>query len=355
MRDNRFLGLVAGACFLTAAALVACASDEDPATGSSGSGGGTSGTGGTGGSAGQAGSAGTAGTGGTGGSAGTAGSGGTAGTGGGELDGGAGMGGAGGTGVAGDHVLLSEIGILANDAEFIELWNPTDQAVDLSNYFISDNAAYYTITSGPWNPDQTAGTDFVAQFPSGTSIPAGGVIVVGANPLGYEAVFGGCPDFFLEATGQAVSCGGANVPAMLVPANGSVGDQAGKLLSNDREMIVLFQWDGSSATVKDVDYVTWGDQFIDASRIDKTGVSGYQNDTARGSQTGADAVFEMEGGAPEAGPTAARSIERCDAMEPGEVLTGGNGLTGHDETSENFASSFTKQEVPTPGVKNSCL
>ena len=355
MRDNRFLGLVAGAAFLLAAALVACASDEDPATGSSGTGGGTAGTGG---SAGQAGSAGTAGTGGTGGSAGTAGSagtGGTAGTGGEQQDGGAGMGGAGGSGVAGDHVLISEIGILANDAEFIEIWNPTDQAVDISNYFISDNSAYYTITIGPWNPDQTDSTDFVAQFPSGTSIPAGGVIVVGGNPVGYEAVFGGCPDFFLEATGQAVSCGGANVPAMIVPANGTVGSDVGKLLSNEREMVVLFAWDGSSAAVKDVDYVTWGDQFIDASRVDKTGVSGYQNDTARGSQTGADATFELEGGAPEAGPSAARSIERCDATEPGEVLSGGNGITGHDETSENFASSFSKQEVPTPGVKNGCL
>ena len=155
-----------------------------------------------------------------------------------------------------------------------------------------------------------------------------------------------CPDFFLTTDGLPVTCGGAQVPAMVVPANGSVGAQAGTLLSNSREMVVLFEWDGSSATVKDVDYVTWGAQFDDATRIDKTGVAGYQNDTTRGSQAGADATFSGTG------PGA---IERCNAMEPGEVPSGGNGITGHDETSEDFASSFTEATTPSPGGKNACL
>jgi hypothetical protein len=120
-------------------------------------------------------------------------------------------------------------------------------------------------------------------------------------------------------------------------------------------MVILFFWDGTSATVKDVDYVTWGANYVEATRVDKSGVAGYANDTPRGSQSSVDAAFELEAGVPEGGPGAARSIERCNAMEPGEVFTGGNGITWHDETSENLASSFGKQEVPTPGVKNSCL
>ena len=351
MRDIRFFGLVAGSAFLIAAALVACASEEEGSSSPGGSGGGA--TGGTGGDAGSAGSSGTGGGGGsagTGGTAGTGGGGGSAGTG-----GSAGGGGSSGSGVPGDHVLISEVAILAGDAEFIEIWNPTSDTVDLSDYFISDNSAYYTIANGPWNPDQTAGTDFVAQFPAGTTIAADAVIVVGLTPTGYETTYGSCPDFFVEATGQAVSCGGGNVPAMVVPANGSVGDQAGSLLSNDREMVMLFQWDGSSATVKDVDYVTWGTEFSDATRVDKTGETGYQDDTSRATQTGAMASFELEGGVPEGGPSAARSIERCDPTEAGEVLNGGNGITGHDETSESLISSFDMQEVPTPGAKNGCL
>lgn len=340
MMRNLDLGLILSSAALLLA-VAACSSDDDGGSGPGGSGG-TAGTGGTAGQAGQAGSGGTSGSGGTAGSTGGSG---------GEEDAGVDA----STGIAGDHLLISEVGILADDAEFIEIWNPTGQPVDLSNYYLSDNSAYYTITNGPWNPDQTPGTDFVAQFPPGTTIPADGAIVIGANPLGYEAVFAGCPDLFLTSDGQPVSCGGGDVPSMLVPANGSVGDQAGALLSNGREMIVLFTWDGSSTAVKDVDYVTWGADFTDSSRVDKSGVTGYQNDTPRGSQSSANATFPLEGGAPEAGPGAARSIERCDAQEPGETLAGGNGSTGHDETSEDFSVSFSTQEVPTPGAKNSCL
>jgi hypothetical protein len=118
---------------------------------------------------------------------------------------------------------------------------------------------------------------------------------------------------------------------------------AGAALSNDREMVVLFTWDGNTShTLKDVDYVTWGTVFEDATRVDKTGLPGYKPDTARGSQVGAGlpGVFE--------------SIVRC-VLETAEQTFGGNGITGHDETSERFDTAFTVQATPSPGVKNTCL
>ena len=48
------------------------------------------------------------------------------------------------------------------------------------------------------------------------------------------------------------------------------------------------------------------------------------------------------------------AIERC-AMETGEKTTGGNGITGHDETSEDMSASFKSAATPSPGTKNSCL
>jgi len=340
--------LWAGAATAALMALfVACASNEEP-TPPAASIGGSAGTGGTAGGAGTAngGSAGTAGTGGAAGAAGTAGSG-TGGTG-----GAAGTGGAGGSGTAGDHVLISEVCMLSNPAEFIELYNPTSQEIDLSDYYLSDNSVYYTITSGMWNPTQTAGTDFVVRFPSGTKIAAGAVITIGANPTGYETNYGSCPTFFLNTASAPVACGGGSVPAMLIPANGTLGDQFGQLLSNNREMVILFTWDGTSSTVKDVDYVTWGDTFEDATRVDKTGVAGYQADTARASQKGAGTGFVPDAGAPDGGGDLA--IQRC-AIETGEKFTGGNGLTGHDETTEDFTTTFKSTQTPSPGVKNSCL
>jgi hypothetical protein len=315
-------------------------------SGGSGGSGGVGGTGATGGG-GQGGIGGSAGsTGGSAGSAGSAGSGGSAGSAGSAgSSGAAGSAGSGG-GTAGDHIVISEVGTLPSGAEFVEIYNPTSTAVGLEDYYIADNSAYHTLTSGPWNPQGTPNTDFLAQFPAGTTIAADGVLVVALNS-GYETAFGGCPDFFMNATAAPVSCGGANVPAMQIPANGSVGTSDGQLVSNDREMIVLFSWDGAAATIEDIDYVTWGTTFDDNTRVDKTGVSGYQPDTPRASQAAADPGL-VDGGAGNL------SIERC-SLEDGETLSGGNGSTGHDETSEDFATSFSSQSTPSPGQKNACL
>lgn len=249
--------------------------------------------------------------------------------------------------------MISEVCILGDSGEFIELWNPTSQEVDLSDYYVADNSAYYKLTSGPWNPTQTAGTDFLVRFPAGTKLAAGGVLVIGANPAGFETEYGKCPTLYLNTAAAPVTCGGNPVPAMLIPPNGSLGDKFGSLLSNNREMIILFSWDGSASTVKDVDYVTWGDQFDDDTRMDKTGVAGYQGDTARASQKGAPTGFVPDAGVPDGGG-ANLSIERC-TIESSEKLSGGNGLTGHDETSEDFSASFKASQSPTPGVKATCL
>jgi len=337
---------------LTSAALalsVACSSDG------SGGGGGGAGTGGFGATGGSGATGGTTNTGGMAGSGGTTNTGGMAGGGGTTNTGGAagsgGTGGGGDAGVAADHVLISEVGIEPGGAEFVEIYNPTGSEVDLSNYYLADNSAYYKFTSGAWNPQGTANTDFLAQFPSGTKIAAGAVLVVASEPASgndsFETIFSKCPNFTLNSTAAALSCGGGSVPAMLIPTNGSVGSNKGALISNDREMIVLFQWDGSGGAVKDVDYVTWGTTFDDNTRIDKTGQGSYLADTPRASQKSAAQGTAADGGAP-------LSIERCK-LETGEKLSGGNGITGHDETSEDMASSFQSQGTPSPGTKNSCL
>src|SRR5207253_299487 len=99
-------------------------------------------------------------------------------------------------GVAGDHLLITEIAVQPAGAEFIEIANRGTAAVDLSNYYLSDNASYYTIASGmPWNPPtMNPGTDFLARFPAGAMIPPGGVVVVATDPM-FQVVFHRCPDF----------------------------------------------------------------------------------------------------------------------------------------------------------------
>ncbi len=244
-----------------------------------------------------------------------------------------------GTAMAGGHLLITEVSV---GTEFVEITNLGTAAVDLTNYYLSDNSTYHSIASGmPWNPTtMNPGTDFLARFPAGAMIPAGGVIVVAMDAM-FQTTFRRCPDFVLLA--GMLACEGGMARAMVAPTNGDLGNQAGGMLSNAREMVVLFRWSGNTADrLFDVDYVTWGDMFDDGTRADKTGIARYVPDTARA----------MQRGAPVPGVT--DSIERC-AIETGERLTGGNGITGHDETSERLDMSFRVQTMPTPGTRNACL
>jgi hypothetical protein len=246
-----------------------------------------------------------------------------------------------GGGATADHLLISEVSVSPVGGEFIEIWNPTAAAVPLDNYYLSDNSTYFELAQGkPWMPiTNNAGTDFLARFPAGASIAPDAVIVVAFKAAFSTQYPGKCPTFVIST--DPVTCGGMPVAVMLPTEASSITAASG--LSDTREMAVLFEWNGMANTpVKDVDYVTWGAMFEAGTRIDKTAVAGYKPDTAPATQIGAVA------------PPPLQSIERC-SMETGEKATGGNGITGHDESSEDFSKSFVLQTTPTPGVKNTCL
>jgi hypothetical protein len=224
-------------------------------------------------------------------------------------------------------------------SELVEIHNPTAASVALDDYYLSDNSTYFELAAGdPWAPiTDNPGTDFLGQFPPGLEIPAGGYLVIGFDP-GYFDAWGGCPDLFVAPA--PVDCNGNMIPNLLETEDGSITDASN--LSNSREMLVLFTWSGNTAEpLQDVDYVTWGMDFEDGTRADKTGVAGYQADTAPANQVGAPA------------PMATASIERC-GPEVGETQMGGNGITGQDETSEDMSASFAVEAAPTPGVANVC-
>ncbi|WP_437961518.1 lamin tail domain-containing protein [Sorangium sp. So ce119] len=261
-------------------------------------------------------------------------------------DGGAGGGDGGGGGgeVSGEpagHLLISEIVVAPGAAEFIEIWNPTESDVDLTNYYLSDNTVYYLIAEGTaWEPSGSAGTDFLVQFPAGTVIEAGKHLVLATHD-GFELEYDRCADFALDSA--AIPCGGDDVPPMLAPTNGALGAQSGGLLTGDGEMVILFEWDGTEGgPVKDVDYVIWGEELGNSEMAYKTGKSGYADDTSRNSQRAAAVAGDRQ------------SITRCSDREVGELLTEGNGISGHDETSEWLDVSFTVATTPSPGEASDC-
>lgn len=225
-----------------------------------------------------------------------------------------------------DHLLLSEVKYQPLAQEFIEIYNPTGNATDLTNYWLADYNTYYLVTSGEGAP---VSWDFRVRFPTGTSIGARSYLVVSlASATEFKASYGFYPDFDLDTED-------AHAPDMVGQFSGSSG------LADTGEMVMLFYWNGTSTTVRDVDYVV----FNTGQATDKSLVPGYQHDTPMASQILL--------------PTSSISLQRCDFTEASEIKISGNGITGHDETSEagmqgwkasTASFSFTPKAAPPIGL-----
>jgi len=222
-----------------------------------------------------------------------------------------------------DHVVISEIVLqpgssTSSNAEYIKLYNPTDNAIDLSNYYLTDgtdttNHKYYYNLSAGANFWSGTGSDFIARFPNGFSIAGKSEIIIGATTSSaYNTYYGSLPDLSIkDSLRQAID---GQTTKGTAPA----------YLDNAAETLVLFYWDGSSSTVKDVDYVIWGSKLC---AIDKSGVSGYQNDTPVAQQVFAPTHVDGQ------------KLQRISG-EGTESSSGGNGLTGHNETGENLNATW---------------
>lgn len=221
------------------------------------------------------------------------------------------------------HLLISEIVVTPTNGEFIEIYNPTASSVSLASVYLADFNTYHQITSASASP---LGSDFLIQFPASATIAAGGFAVVSLeSATAFQGVYGAFPDYDLDASD-------ANAPVMLGSFSASSG------LTNGDEIVVLFSWDGAADLVTDIDYLIYGNT---SDAADKTGISNggstYNADTAMAAQVAASSHSNGS------------SLHRCDTAERTETKTGGNGTSGHDETSENLAMAF-KVATPSPGA-----
>ena len=241
-----------------------------------------------------------------------------------------------------EDLLITEVTVIPTEGEFIEIHNAGLNSVDLSDVYLTDatfangNTFYYQIVE---NGGGGGGfLDFYSRFPTGSSIAAGEYQTIALNgSTDFVNEYGVNPTYEMFEDAAAAD----SVPDMLEARTGSInGLDSG--LSDAGEVVVLLYWDGQSDLVQDLDYVLWGDK---DEAIDKTGISidgpdintldsTYTNDTPISSQTVVDSDshgFE-------------RSWQRIDLFEITEILTGGNGINGNNETSENL--SFAFEELP---------
>ena len=246
-----------------------------------------------------------------------------------------------------DHLLLSEIRTMGLD-EFIEIVNPTASAVSLNDYYLTDIPGYWQL------PGHVAGNtvlssgpaDFMVKFPTGASIAPGEVIVVAVNGPDYATSFG-TPDYTIVSS----TAGATPMTASPVPNGFSV------TLTNDGEVVILFAWDGARDRVADVDIVIAGNAPDPGNMIGaKSAVDGPDGDTTTTAYAAeAMSIQDMQSDCDDVGGVK-RTYKRRAAEDGMEVNSGGNGITGHDETSEQLRTTWDSNASPggytvaTPGV-----
>ena len=253
-----------------------------------------------------------------------------------------------GTGQAGGmaqgfELLITEVSVTPNSGEFVEIFNPNDQPVDLTNIYITDatlsnDPRYINIVDPETNfPGGGSNTDFHARFPAGAMIMPGEYQTIATNATGSEGflnTLGVLPTYEMREDADSPD----NIPDMLPAFPGSIDTVGNTQLSNGGEVIILYFWDGESDLVQDLDYVVWGDG-VEAS--DKTGLSidGPDVDSETTEYLAETPLVLQQVVSTETHPTG-ESFQRIDLTEGQEVQMGSNGILGDDETSENLATTF---------------
>lgn len=256
-----------------------------------------------------------------------------------------------------DHILITEFVVSPPAAEFVEIYNPTADTIDLSDYYLTDatfkggsGTFYYHIVTGGGGGGGFG--DFNARFPDGAKIAPGEYQTIAiAGSDNFMATYGTEPTYELYEDGSAAD----GIPDMREATSGSINGQGN--LSDNGEVLILYYWDGQSDLVKDVDYVVWGDK---AEAVDKSGVSidgpdadsdasTYADDTPEAEQKVVNADNDEDEMPHDEGMSAQRRLDVED-LENWEA--NGNGITGHDETSEDLSwkgGIWSINEPPTPG------
>jgi lamin tail-like protein len=234
----------------------------------------------------------------------------------------------------GSPLLLSEVVLTPDPGEMIEIFNTSSSDVQLSTYYLSDSGNYYRLPAGATIDP----TDFLVKFPEGAVIHGQQALTVAiALPADFLTTYSILPSFSLrDGSMQTLAMNGA------------------PQLTNGGEPIILFQWDGRSDLVSDVDILLAGAP---------GGATNALPNKSNATQDGPDAdtiagKYAVDLGtihAQPAAPGSGVSTKRIALEDGHEMHNGtGNGPSGDDETSEDTAATWdgtttSPFTAPTPG------
>jgi hypothetical protein len=248
------------------------------------------------------------------------------------------------------HLLITEVGYdpvdeTAPTAEFVEILNPDPAGVPLGNVWLAgDEDAYPYLVNGP--VASITLNNFLYRFPAVTLEPNAVAVVCQDSDAFLAEHFVGGLDAFLDRPGTQIlfevtqDGPGDGVPDLIPYGSNPSGTLS---MANNGECVGLVTWDGASDRVSDLDWVCWlTTTFIPNKDVDyPLGIDGpdANNDASWFAE-------DLANGAPAPDAPQGSSIHRTSLAEPGEATSGGNGATGHDETSENWSSWVVADESP---------
>jgi hypothetical protein len=223
-------------------------------------------------------------------------------------------------------LLLSEVVLAPSPGEMIEIVNTSSEEVDLSTYYLTDSGGYYTL------PVQASvqTSDFIVKFPIGAKLAGHKVLVVAIGmPADFAATYGRAPSFsVVDGSMQTIAMNGQPT------------------LTNEGEPVILFQWDGRSDLVRDVDIMLVG---IPTGMFNAfPSKSGSQQDGPDADMIpSAYAVDRHTISAQLSAPGPGLSTKRIQLEAGHEVQDGtGNGQSGDDETSEDTSVTWDTAFTP---------
>jgi hypothetical protein len=245
------------------------------------------------------------------------------------------------------HLLLTEAKTNPILLEFVEIYNPLCETVDLSGYHLADVPIYPLVPSWGDTPPVLAHQDAVLQFPAGATIGPNQVAVIARDGVAFEAAYGDVATYAIRNVGTSM--------AMRFIAAGDTLDMA---VRNEGEPITLFIWDGASDLVTDVDMVFAGDvpaagDDVEAKQaVAPGGVDGPDRDVIATGYLAEAATLPAALLRDTGASMISGAYQRVAAEGAHEGAEGGNGVDGHDETSEDTLATWEQDRntVPTPGV-----
>ncbi len=270
-----------------------------------------------------------------------------------------------------NHLLISEISVRPLFAQFVEIFNPFDTTtIALEDYFLTNDGGngYTRLVKGRQALEIKPG-EFFVRFPKGAKIAPGNYQTIALRGDKFSQRYSNA-----KPTYEILDSDGNPQNNMIEVKNNFIVSRPGgvpiSFLRETDDRVMLLKWielgtvkrdtlqpvePDSSDLIKDVDYVFWGPHGA-GDAVEKTGTCIEGIDRGPDSTCyKADTPASLQQPIMNPPHGILKSWQRPQTpREFNEALASGNGISGHDETSEDLKLAFS-EATPSPAGKSGAL